>query len=73
MLIALSPCKIGTSRVPFAPLSMEHHLTVKNLQPNTQYYRKVIAHEAGDVRSQGSVQMLGTIGQQDASGKERPK
>jgi len=41
---------------------IEHHLTVKNLQPNTQYYWRVVAQELGDVRSQSSVQTFRTTG-----------
>lgn len=47
---------------PFAPSSIEHHLTVKNLQPNTQYYWRVVAQEPGDVGSQSSVQTFRTTG-----------
>ena len=63
MISAFVSCTLETVvESPFAPSSIEHHLTVKNLQPNTQYYWKVVAQEPGDVRSQSSVQTFRTTG-----------
>ena len=63
MISAFASCTLEVPvESPFAPSLIEHHLTVKNLQPNTQYYWKVIAQEPGDVRSQSSVQTFRTTG-----------
>jgi hypothetical protein len=63
MISAFASCTLETVvESPFAPSLIEHHLTVKNLQPNTQYYWKVVAQEPGDVRSQSSVQTFRTTG-----------
>jgi len=63
MISAFASCTIEVPvESPFAPSLIEHHLTVKNLQPNTQYYWKVIAQEPRDVRSQSSVQTFRTTG-----------
>jgi hypothetical protein len=60
---AFASCTLETVvESPFPPSLIEHHLTVKNLQPNTQYYWKVVAQEPGDVRSQSSVQTFRTTG-----------
>jgi hypothetical protein len=61
VIIAFASCNLETVvEPPFAPSSIEHHLTVQNLKPNTQYYWKVVAQEPGDVRSQSSVQTFRT-------------
>jgi hypothetical protein len=60
MITAFASCELGVVEPPFPPSSIEHHLTVKNLQPHTQYYWKVVAQEPGDVRSQSSVQTFRT-------------
>jgi phosphodiesterase/alkaline phosphatase D-like protein len=63
MISAFASCTIEVPvESPFAPSLIEHHLTVKNLQPNTQYYWKVVAQEPGDVRSQSAVQTFRTTG-----------
>jgi hypothetical protein len=63
VIIAFASCTIETVvEPPFAPSLIEHYLTVKNLQPNTQYYWIVVAQEPGDVRSQSSVQTFRTTG-----------
>ncbi len=63
VISAFASCNIeAVVESPFAPSSIEHHLTVENLQPNTQYYWKVIAQEPGDVRSESSVQTFRTTG-----------
>jgi len=63
MISAFVSCTLeAVVEPPFAPSSIEHHLTVENLQPNTQYYWKVVAQEPGDVRSQSSVQTFRTTG-----------
>ena len=61
MIISFASCTLeNVVESPFAPSSIEHHVTVGNLQPNTQYYWKVVAQEPGDVRSQSSVQSFRT-------------
>jgi len=61
MIGAFASCTLeSVVEPPFAPSLIEHHLTVENLQPNTQYYWKVVTQEPGDVRSQSSVQTFRT-------------
>jgi hypothetical protein len=63
MISAFAACTLeAVVESPFAPSLIEHHLTVKNLQPNTQYYWKVVAQEPRDVKSQSSVQTFRTTG-----------
>lgn len=63
MISAFASCTLeSVVEPPFAPSLIEHHLTVKNLRPNTQYYWKVVAQEPRDVKSQSSVQTFRTTG-----------
>jgi hypothetical protein len=63
VIITFASCTLEDAvEPPFVPSLIEHHLTVTNLQPNTQYYWKVVAQELGDVRSQSSVQTFRTTG-----------
>lgn len=63
VIIAFASCTLEVAvEPPFAPSLIEHQFTVKNLQPDTQYYWKVVAQEPGDVRSQSSVQTFRTAG-----------
>ena len=63
VISAFASCNVeAIVESPFAPSSIEHHFTVENLQPNTQYYWKVVAQEPGGVRSQSSVQTFRTTG-----------
>jgi hypothetical protein len=63
MTITFASCEVDIVESPFAPSSVEHRLTVENLQPNAQYYWKVISVESGGICSQSSVQTFITSGQ----------
>jgi hypothetical protein len=62
MTITFASCKVDIVESPFAPSSVEHRLTVENLQPNAPYYWKVISVESGGICSQSSVQTFITSG-----------
>ena len=67
MTITFASCKVDIVESPFAPSSVEHRLTVENLQPNAKYYWKVISVESTGICSQSSVQTFITRGLKSTS------